>query len=299
VGIDVHSLNFLRFCKRKKLLGNTLTLGRQRLNISNNVISKILNVKTEYSLDVFRLAEAKFCEKLLVDHFGSIKVDSIDNSNYENATYVYDMNVAIPENLHMTYDSVIDCGTLEHVYNIPQAFKNCSSLLKPGGQIIHISPANNYCGHGFWQFSPELFFSLYSEENGYKDTEVFLADMNVNNKWFQVSKPAKGNRVNITSTSELYVMVRSVLGNEKFNHNHVQQSDYVHKWVSDSGVKDINSTEKSFYQKVRYRIQAYPMVFMITQFLFRIFLTLRGVPFGTRLDPRRKDLKVTEVNGLT
>ena len=39
-------------------------------------------------------------------------------------------------------------------------------LTKIGGMIIHALPANNFCGHGFWQFSPELFYELYSPENG-------------------------------------------------------------------------------------------------------------------------------------
>jgi hypothetical protein len=296
MGIDVHGLNFLRFCKKKKLFGNTLTLGRQSLNISNSVISKTLSINSKYSLDVFRLEEAKFCENLLMDHFGSSKVDSIDNSSYENATFVHDMNLPIPNNLFETYDSVIDCGTLEHVYNISQALKNCSNFLKPGGQIIHVSPANNYCGHGFWQFSPELFFSLYSENNGYKETEVFIADMSKKNKWFQVCKPEKGKRVNISSSSELYVMVRTVLIDKKFSHEIVQQSDYVHSWVkNESTVLE----HKSNYQKIRAKLLAFPIFFSILQFFFRLFLTVKGVPFGTKLNPNRKDLKLIKVNDVT
>ena len=47
-----------------------------------------------------------------------------------------------------------------------------SDLCKNGGTIIHSLPSNNNCGHGFWQFSPELFFSLYNEKNGFKNNEM-------------------------------------------------------------------------------------------------------------------------------
>jgi hypothetical protein len=30
-----------------------------------------------------------------------------------------------------------------------------------------VTPANNQMGHGFYQFSPELFFRVFSQENGY------------------------------------------------------------------------------------------------------------------------------------
>jgi len=66
---------------------------------------------------------------------------------------------------------------MEHVFNASQGLKNVTRLCAPGGQIIHSLPANNFCNHGFWQFSPELFFSLYSDKNGYSETEIFLADV--------------------------------------------------------------------------------------------------------------------------
>ncbi len=298
MGIDVHGLNFLRFSKKKKMFGNTLTIGRQGLHISNQTISKILNVKTNYSLDkIYRWEEVKFCEDLLIDHFGSIKVDSIDNSDYEKATFVYDMNLPIPEHLHEVYDTVIDGGTLEHIYNIPQALKNCSSFLKPGGQIIHCLPANNYCGHGFYQFSPELFFSLYSEENGYTETEVFIADLKINSKWFQVCNPHGVTRVNVSSSNPLYVMVRSVLEDKNFRHDRVQQSDYVNVWSKKSVLP------KTFYHKISLRFQGFPLILTIFSIFYAIFrrpyLRLKGIQIGTKLNSNRKDLKVINVGSVT
>ena len=147
------------------------------------------------------------------------------------------------------YSTVIDAGTLEHIYNIPQAFMNCSSLCKPGGQILHILPANNFCGHGFWQFSPELFFSLYSVENGYIETEVFLADVTNIDKWYKVKKPINGQRVNVHSSNRLHVLVRAVLATDDYSHKNIQQSDYEFKWEERSN-KEASKIHPSTAQKI-------------------------------------------------
>src|SRR5258708_37485432 len=86
------------------------------------------------------------------------------------------------------YETIIDCGTAEHIFEVSQVLRNLSGLCASGGQIVHVLPANNFCGHGFWQFSPELFFSLYSAASGYGETEVFLADLRDPGEWFEVKQ---------------------------------------------------------------------------------------------------------------
>ena len=129
------------------------------------------------------------------------------------------------------YDTIIDGGSLEHIYNVPQALKNISELCSDGGQILHMLPANNECGHGFYQFSPGL-PSLYSEENGYAETKVFIAPMDDEMHWYEVIKPGNGERAMIKScksTNALYLLCRTKKISN-FSHTHVQQSDYVH-WL--------------------------------------------------------------------
>jgi hypothetical protein len=106
-----------------------------------------------------------------------------------------------------------------------------SILCRAEGQILHIVPANNFCGHGFWQFSPELFFSLYSEPNGYRDTTVFFANLEDTRHWYEVSKPSNGHRAAIKSPGRVYLLVRT----RKVSHvsrDSIQQSDYVHAWTN-------------------------------------------------------------------
>jgi SAM-dependent methyltransferase len=223
MGIDSHGFSFIRYSRKYRNFDRTVTIGRQELHVPESMVRDAVSAGADYKND-------KYCEKLLVDYFGSSAVDSIDNSAYEDASMIHDMNQPLPPDVRARYDTVIDAGCLEHIYNIPQALKNCSQFCKPGGQILHISPANNFCGHGFWQLSPELFFSLYSEKNGYRNTEVFLADLSNTSEWFKVKCPQDGERVNINSANELYVLVRTVLRETDFSHANVHQSDYIFEW---------------------------------------------------------------------
>ncbi len=225
MGIDIHALNFLRYVENKQSFGDTITVGRQGLHVSESVVRQLIGADSSFRADVF-------CEKLLTEYFGAKVVESVDNNAYEGATHIHDMNEPLPKSLTKQFDTVIDGGCLEHLFNVPQALKNCSLLCKPNGQIVHILPANNFCGHGFWQFSPELFFSLYSKENGYHQTEVFVADLTRTKHWYQVQQPKEGKRVNILSSSSLYVLVRTVLPTGSFTHSNIQQSDYVYEWAS-------------------------------------------------------------------
>jgi hypothetical protein len=90
-------------------------------------------------------------------------------------------------------------------------------------------PGDCQCGHGFWQFSPELFFSLYSSKNGYEQTEVFYADIQ-SNEVEKLNPPSSGKRIEIKAYRPIYIMVRTVLSRKNYSHSEVQQSDYMYLW---------------------------------------------------------------------
>jgi hypothetical protein len=242
LGIDIHGLNFIRYASRKKRLGSVATIGRQGLMLPS--------LCTQYG---------PFCEEFLKKEFEAVRVDSYDYSGYEGATHIVDMNQ--PIGAEQQYDTIIDCGCLEHVYNAPQALMNVSLLCADDGQIIHVLPANNFCGHGFWQFSPELFFSLYSTANGYRETEVFIADLTNNTAWFEVKRPENGRRAEAVSQSPLYVMCRTVK-TSSFSHANVQQSDYVSIWSNDAGAP----------VKQNARLQGLKRVVKSNPFVYRVVL---------------------------
>jgi hypothetical protein len=221
MGIDIQGFKHLLYCKQYGSFKDTLTIGRQELHIDPAIIK---NYCPEYTYK-------KYCEHLLIYFFGSTFVDSIDNSNYENASIIFDMNNKINTKIiNKKYDTIIDYGTLEHIYHINNALYNISALCKTNGQIIHILPSNGFNGHGFWQMSPELFFSLYSEVNGYTNTELFIMDTVDLSKIDKLSPPKPGQRLMIQSSNPIYIAVKTNLYRDSFNHDNIQQSDYNYIW---------------------------------------------------------------------
>ena len=288
MGIDVHALNFLKYAKKIKAFGDTITIGRQGIYVTESAIKKIIEAKADYK-------NKEYCEELLIEYFGAKKVESIDNSMYEKATYTHNMNEPTPQNLTGKFDTVFDGGCLEHIFNAPQALKNCSLFCKKNAQIIHVLPTNNFCGHGFWQFSPELFFSLYSKENGYADTEVFVADLSETKKWYQVKQLGKGQRAEIMSSNSLYILVRTVLIGNEFRHSNVQQSDYIYAW--DNVNEKNNNKEKLTFNKtcIKKIIKKYLFFYDVLRPIYNLYKNLKK---NNKLNKKNPALSVLQLKNF-
>ncbi len=100
-------------------------------------------------------------------------VKALDYSDYEGAELLADLNQPVEIDVTGKYDLVYNGGTLEHVYNVPQAMINIGSLLTDDGVVIHDGPAANFSNHGFYTFSP-TFFDDYYKSNGYDVEELYL-----------------------------------------------------------------------------------------------------------------------------
>jgi SAM-dependent methyltransferase len=224
MGFDVHSLNYFKYLKKHRDFGRTATLGRQAFFIHPDYIKYLLNLPPEYEVTYF-------CEKILIDSFGSTAVDSFDISDYEGCTYTEDFNNPLSRK-YESYDTVIDGGSLEHIFNVPQVIKNLTELCKPGGQIIHIVPSNNVNGHGLYQFSSEFFYSVYDEKNGYTNTEVFYADFSfkITDKWWYARPVTGQERSEFNPEFPMYIMCRTTKADTNANTENVQSSDYEHRW---------------------------------------------------------------------
>lgn len=228
MGLDAHALLFSkRIVDLHGPFGKTATIGRQEIHVPWQVFQKLTGHQNVYEL-------GSYCERVLIDCYGSSQVDSFDNSTYEGASHVHDFNYPIPGEFSEQYDTVLDAGSLEHIYDTKTAIENFSNMIKPGGQIIHLVPANNQCGHGFYQFSPELFFSVYSRDRGFESCEVLLAKPSSVKKWFRVQSPHDGRRAEVYSGLPLVCLVRAQLGKGGHTQAPVQQSDYVHMWSQPS-----------------------------------------------------------------
>lgn len=99
--------------------------------------------------------------------------ETLDISDYEAADHIHDLNRPVPDHLVGRFGLIIDGGTLEHVFDVPQTLRNMKAMLRPGGRIIHINPMNNWSEHGFYQLSPRLYHDFYNT-NGFAMTECLV-----------------------------------------------------------------------------------------------------------------------------
>jgi SAM-dependent methyltransferase len=220
---------------------------------------------------------------------GGATVDSIDYSDYEKATIVHDMCKPIPEHLKSKYSFVVDGGTLEHVFDYPTAIKNCMEMVKPGGHLLLGTPANNFFGHGFYQFSPELFYSLLNERNGYSDTQIFIQDDH--SKWYRIASPQNiQERVNVCIARRedilMYVLSRRL--GEVPGRLTVLQSDYVTKW-NDAEVEKIPSLPRRLYRKLPFRFRTRYLAPVLRRFLNRSKVRKFYEPYGEILSCRKRE----------
>jgi SAM-dependent methyltransferase len=264
MGLDIHALNFLLIYKSKKLK-DTVTIGRQSLHLEEDTLRQFIELKSNYKHNLF-------CEELLTKYFNAKKVDSIDISAFEEATIIHDMNQIIPKKYHQKFDTVINYGSLEHIFNFPVAIMNCSLMLKPGGQIFHILPANNFCGHGFYQFSPELFSSLYNKKNGYAQTDIFIGDLSDYKNIYKV-KIKKRHRINIMSKNETNLFVRTIK-NKNFSHSNIQQISYLDEW-SKSNYKEKYKINLSQYQKIKIKLKNINILYNILKPFYEFLKALK------------------------
>ena len=229
MGIDLHNLGLLAHAHDLGAsFARTVGIGRQAVFVDPPELQRFQALRGLAPLAP-RSAEQRYFEPLLKEWFGAARVDSIDASPYESATLVHDMNLPLPAAFCDAggYDAVLDFGCLEHVFSFPVAWRNCAQLCRVGGHLLHALPANNLAGHGFYQFSPELFFNLYRQENGFELRGLWLAMKADARHWWRVADPRQlGRRVTLLNAHETYLLVIARKLRESGPMAPPQQSDY-------------------------------------------------------------------------
>jgi hypothetical protein len=194
MGINSHAFNFVMCQAARAPLGRVLTIGRQSLDVDEKFLRSKLGKP---------VAPSPYCEPVLLA-LGAASVDSLDVSDYENATIVVDLGK--PCCLNQRFDTIIDFGSLEHIFDAATAFRNLVDLCGIGGRIMHLLPVNNLNGHGFWQFSSDLIHSLYCGRNGFGDTKVYYASSIDPRTWYEMPTAKAGVRVEIVSMEPIILL---------------------------------------------------------------------------------------------
>jgi len=187
----------LRFIAREHLrrpfTGPVLTLGRQNVYSTLMDAQKLLREEgispgpladgqgtcTNIPSWVNTPHESNTSDVAFFRMLGVDEVLALDCSDFEGADILHDMNQRVPDRLRDRFGLVVDSGTLEHIFDVRQALSNIAFMVKPGGRVIHLAPANNCVNHGFYQFSPTLFYDFYAA-NMFRDIRGLLAEHHIN-----------------------------------------------------------------------------------------------------------------------
>jgi len=213
MGLDSNVCRLLLLAKRRgAVFTDTLTLGRLALRLNLRMTRRIFN-EFKVPADNYRLRKI-FSDPLgfsepFFHALGARHVDSVDATDYEGASVLQDMNLGLPENCEQKYDAVVDGGTLEHVFNFPAALKSSMNAVRLSGCFFVATQCNNAMGHGFYQFSPEMYFRVFSAENGFALENMFIAEGSFGMvPWYNVKDPQQiGRRVELVNDVQTYLLV--------------------------------------------------------------------------------------------
>lgn len=217
-----------------------LTIGHQQLYIPPHRLHRLAR-RFRPEIDPSSLAADVYADRFFNEFLGARSVQSLDVSNYEGSELIHDLNQPIGPNLHGQFDAIIDGGSLEHIFNFPVAIANCMQMVRPGGRLFLFTMANNHAGHGFYQFSPELFYRVLSPENGFQVEELILeqhdypgAELSLRTRCYRVTDPATvRTRVGLVSSKPVMMMVQALRTAERplFAAPPIQ-SDYTARYAS-------------------------------------------------------------------
>jgi hypothetical protein len=213
MGIDRHFAEFLIAARDGGIdFGRVATIGRL------NLFADFRSLKAAFARHGLALADGEL-RRLRADgysdaflrHLGAKELTAIDASSYEGASIIHDLNRPIDRSLVQRYSVVIDGGTLEHIFDFASAIRNCMEMLEVGGHFFCHTMANNFLGHGFYQFSPELFYRVFSPENGFRVLRMIAFESMIGRpKWYQPADPQLiGERVELVNTRPTYLLVHA------------------------------------------------------------------------------------------
>jgi SAM-dependent methyltransferase len=242
-------------------LRDVVTIGRQVLALHGRDLRALAD---EFGPGVLGSWAAEpygaYADAFLREAVGVEQLDVLDASDYEGATILHDLNRPLPAELAQRFDAVIDGGTLEHIFDVPAALRAYMGMLRVGGRLFLSTPANNLCGHGFYQLSPELMHRVFVGERGFRADHVALVEavypgieLRPARRAVAVVDPdAVAERVTLTGRRPVMLLVQA----EKLEHRDdpfaepPQQSDYAARW-REGRAHEVRSTGRRVPPSVR------------------------------------------------
>jgi len=180
---------------------NLCTIGRQGLAIPVNQLRKMAHSLGAAEPDWTGFSADGYADDFFRHILGARSIQSVDYSDYQHADLVHDLNTPLPESWEDRFDALIDGGSIEHIFDIRQVLTNYMESVKVGGNVFLMTTANNMCGHGFYQFSPEFFYRVFAQDNGFEVVDMAMIESPLltfeASRWYRiyrVNDPAKMKR---------------------------------------------------------------------------------------------------------
>ena len=159
MGSDFAQVDFLDLCTKSGGIQNpVLGLGALTIRQSQEEIEEFA-----HNLGYRRLEEERSVRALFQDRYGIRDYHDCDVNG--QAGIKLDLSHPVPTDLIGKFGTILNGGTLEHIFDIRQSMENTHLLVRPGGTFIHMVPLTWY-DHGFFNLNPVLFHSL-AEANRY------------------------------------------------------------------------------------------------------------------------------------
>jgi hypothetical protein len=181
----------------------------------------------------------------LLELVGAKNIRTFDISNYQQATDIHDLNDPIAPEFHGRFSVVLDSGTLEHVFNFPQALKSSMEMVREGGHFVCMTMANNSFGHGLYQFGPGIFCRVFTENYGFQLVKIFAAFETPRSPWWEVVDET--GLICNTRLTYLMIIAKKIRSVPLFHPNPQQR-------FADIGVP--MSTGESLYSRMPYIVRA-------------------------------------------
>ena len=176
----------LREHKHQRIEGDILIIGRQTVSMTFAETMKIIaDEGGAYTLTGFEEiddstvgSEGKhyLTDRSFFSLFSGGNVRALDNSDYEGADIVHDLNAELPENLHGIADFIFDGSCLDNLFDPARALKSMSAMLRPSGRIMlveHGTPIQS----AYVCYSPDWFFDFFAINN-YADCQIYICQFN-------------------------------------------------------------------------------------------------------------------------
>lgn len=268
MGMEYNSIKFMLWAKNLGVsFERTLTLGHQNFWCTSDLFRRTLR---DFGVsgtpeEIARCFHHDPAAPLYADEFfrllGAKETASVDRSAFEGATLLHDLNERFPENLRGYYDLVVDGGTLEHVFNYPAALRNCMELVRVGGHFVTFTPASGQMGHGFYQFSPDLLYRVFSADNGFVIRKIVLYDViKLDSTYYEVKDPAvTGQRSALSSAKSIQIAVLAQKTAEvPLFAKPPQQSDYMAAWEKHQKTEADGKFDQNLGWFQRLRLKLHP-----------------------------------------